>query len=118
MESVLEKYRNPNIPVDDYTRLIEAYTRERIKQLNQQLDEILDAKNQLMETEKRLDEMDTTRSKGWWEEIPVESLDGNQINEWIVWFENVLTIVKDRRSKMIENGERGDINGGGSSSQV
>ncbi|XP_051141342.1 agamous-like MADS-box protein AGL61 [Andrographis paniculata] len=94
MESLLGRYRNPNQPVSsEYSQVIEAQSRDRIRQRNQQLDEILEVNDQIKEKDKRLDEVDDTRPKGWWEEVPVESLDAGQVREWTTWFEAVLARV-------------------------
>ncbi|XP_051141379.1 agamous-like MADS-box protein AGL62 [Andrographis paniculata] len=87
MESVIGRYRNPNHPTNNNSQLIDAPSSDRIKELNQQLDEILEMKDQFKEKEKQLEEIDRTHSKGWWEEVAVESLDASDVKQWTTWFE-------------------------------
>lgn len=95
MESVVERYRNPNQPLSDYARVVEAHTRTRIEQLNHRLDEIHEEKDQLKEREKQLNEIEKTRVKGWWEQ-PVENLNKEQVKEWKAFFQDFSTKVKNR----------------------
>ncbi|XP_051141356.1 agamous-like MADS-box protein AGL61 [Andrographis paniculata] len=99
MESVLERFRNPNQPMSNESQLLDAQSRNRMRQLNQQLDEILESKDELKEKDKQLDEVDDTRPKGWWEEVPVGNLDAGQVQEWITWFEALQSQVQ-RREQM------------------
>ncbi|KAK4435713.1 Agamous-like MADS-box protein [Sesamum alatum] len=108
MESVVERYRNPNQPQSDVARIVEAHTRTRIEQLNQRLDEVLDMKEQIKEREKYLDEVDKTRPKGWWEQIPVESLNAQQVQEWKAWFTDLHARVTSRIEEL-RNGGSGPL---------
>ncbi|XP_012851814.1 PREDICTED: agamous-like MADS-box protein AGL62 [Erythranthe guttata] len=81
MESVIDRFRNPNQPLSDYARVVEAHTRARIDNLNRRLDEIHKEKDRLKEREKELDEIE-----GWWEDTPIESLSPEQVQEWKAWF--------------------------------
>ncbi|GFP94443.1 agamous-like mads-box protein agl61 [Phtheirospermum japonicum] len=96
LESVIEQYRNPNQPLDDQARVVEANTRARIEYLNMRLDEVLDEKEHFKERDKQIDENGQTGPKGWWEEIPVESLSEEQVREWKAWFKDLNSKVKNR----------------------
>ncbi|KAL0330150.1 UNVERIFIED_CONTAM: Agamous-like MADS-box protein [Sesamum radiatum] len=104
MESVVERYRNPDQPPTDLARIVEGHTRTRIEQLNKRLDEVLDMKEQIKEREKYLDEVDKTRPKGWWEQ-PVESLNAQQVKEWKAWFGELHARVTSRIQELT-NGVR------------
>ncbi|KAK4435712.1 Agamous-like MADS-box protein [Sesamum alatum] len=108
MESVIERYRNPNQPQSDFTRIVEAHTRTRIEQLNKRLDEVQDMKEQIKERKRHLDEVDKTRPKGWWEQIPVESLNAKQVQEWKAWFGNLHARVTSRIEEL-RNGGSGSL---------
>ncbi|KAL0312207.1 UNVERIFIED_CONTAM: Agamous-like MADS-box protein [Sesamum radiatum] len=99
MESVVERYRNPDQPPND----VEGHTRTRIEQLNKRLDEVLDIKDQIKEREKYLDEVDKTRPKGWWEK-PVESLNAQQVKEWKAWFGELRARVTSRIEELRNGG--------------
>ncbi|KAL8490147.1 hypothetical protein ACS0TY_025885 [Phlomoides rotata] len=102
MDTVVERYMNPNQPQDAYTRALESTTRSRIEALNKSIDEILDEKQQLKEQSERLDEIDRTRQKGWWE-TPIESLNKEQVKEWIKWFQAFKAQVESR-IEQLQNG--------------
>ncbi|KAL0330917.1 UNVERIFIED_CONTAM: Agamous-like MADS-box protein [Sesamum angustifolium] len=103
MESVVERYRNPDQPPTDLARIVEGHTRTRIEQLNKRLDEVLDMKEQIKEREKYLDEVDKTRPKGWWEQ-PVESLNAQQVKEWKAWFGELHARVTSRIQELTNGG--------------
>ncbi|XP_051117360.1 agamous-like MADS-box protein AGL28 [Andrographis paniculata] len=103
MASVLERYRNPNRPTNQPNLLLEAHYRDRISQLNQEFDEVFEAKDKLIERVDYLDEIDRIRPKNWWEQVPIESLNGEEVREWITWFENLLAKINKRRQE-IQNG--------------
>ncbi|XP_011082026.1 proline-rich extensin-like protein EPR1 isoform X2 [Sesamum indicum] len=103
MESVIERYRNPDQPPNDLARIVEGHTRTRIEQLNKRLDEILDMKEQIKEREKYLDEVDKTRPRGWWEQ-PIESLNAQQVQEWKEWFGNFHAQVTSRIEELTNGG--------------
>ncbi|KAL0393892.1 UNVERIFIED_CONTAM: Agamous-like MADS-box protein [Sesamum latifolium] len=103
MESVVERYRNPDQPPNDLARIVEGHTRTRIEQLNKRLDEVLDMKDQIKEREKYLDEVDKTRPKGWWEQ-PVESLNAQQVKEWKAWFGELHARVTSRIEELTNGG--------------
>ncbi|KAL3630413.1 hypothetical protein CASFOL_023397 [Castilleja foliolosa] len=97
VESVIERYKNPNQPSDDQARAVESNTRARIEYLNMRLDEVLDEKEKFKDQEKQIDENEQTdQPKGWWEEIPVESLCEEQVREWKAWFKDLDSKVKNR----------------------
>ncbi|KAL6582035.1 hypothetical protein OROMI_006049 [Orobanche minor] len=102
MESVIQRYRNLNKPPNDQARVFETNTRARITYLNRQLDELLDEKEQFKEREKRMDDIDKhkTRPKGCCEEIPVESLNKEQVREWQTWFQDFNSNVKNRINEL------------------
>ncbi|KAL6507660.1 hypothetical protein OROGR_023855 [Orobanche gracilis] len=103
MESVIHRYRNFNQPRDDHdheTRVFDTNTRARITYLNRQLDEVLDEKEQFKEREKKMDDIDKTREKGCCEEIPVESLNKEQVREWQTWFQDFNSNVKNRINEL------------------
>ncbi|KAL0393893.1 UNVERIFIED_CONTAM: Agamous-like MADS-box protein [Sesamum latifolium] len=104
MESVMERYRNPDQPPSDLARIVEGHTRTRIVQLNKRLDEVQDTKELIKEQEKYLDEVDKTRPKGWWEQIPVESLDAQQVQEWKAWFGDLHARVTSRIEELRNGG--------------
>ncbi|KAK4389018.1 Agamous-like MADS-box protein [Sesamum angolense] len=108
MESVIERYRNPNQPPSDLARIVEGHTRTRIVQLNKRLDEVQDMKEHVKEQEKYLDEVDKTRPKGWWEQIPVESLNAQQVQELTAWFGNLHARVTSRIEEL-RNGGSGSL---------
>lgn len=88
MESVVERYVNPDRPSKHSARAIDAYARSRIQDLNKQLDLLLEQKLKLKQIHEGLVQMDRTRDKGWWEEASVESLDKDQVGVWIAWFKD------------------------------
>ncbi|KAL8058723.1 hypothetical protein ABFX02_03G038600 [Erythranthe guttata] len=100
MESVIDRFRNPNQPLSDYARVVEAHTRARIDNLNRRLDEIHEEKDRLKEREKELDEIDRNRPKGWWEETPIESLSPEQVQEWKAWFRAFKVKIQNRISEL------------------
>ncbi|KAL2236875.1 MADS-box transcription factor 17-like [Sesamum indicum] len=104
MESVIERYRNPNQPPSNLARIVEGHTRTRIVQLNKRLDEVQDMKELIKEQEKYLDEVDKTRPQGWWEQIPVESLNAQQVQEWKAWFGNLHARVTSRIEELTNGG--------------
>ncbi|KAL0393894.1 UNVERIFIED_CONTAM: Agamous-like MADS-box protein [Sesamum latifolium] len=107
MESVIERYRNPNQPQSDFARIVEAHTRTRIEQLNKRLDEVQDMKEQIKEREKYLDEVIKTQPKGWWEQ-PIESLNAQQVKEWKAWFGDLHARVTSRIEEL-RNGGSGSL---------
>ncbi|KAL8490149.1 hypothetical protein ACS0TY_025887 [Phlomoides rotata] len=94
MDSVVERYMNPNQSQDVYTRALESTTRSRIEALNRSIDEILDEKQQLKE--QKLDK------KRWWE-TPIESLNKEQVKEWIKWFQ-AFKAQLESRIEQLQNG--------------
>ncbi|KAL0312206.1 UNVERIFIED_CONTAM: Agamous-like MADS-box protein [Sesamum radiatum] len=108
MESVIERYRNPDQPSSDLARIVEGHTRTRIVQLNKQLDEVQDMKELIKEQEKYLNEVDKTRPKGWWEQIPVESLNAQQVQEWKACFGDLHARVTSRIEEL-RNGGSGSL---------
>ncbi|EYU22042.1 hypothetical protein MIMGU_mgv1a020547mg [Erythranthe guttata] len=100
MESVIDRFRNPNQPLSDYARVVEAHTRARIDNLNRRLDEIHEEKDRLKEREKELDEIDRNRPKGWWEDTPIESLSPEQVLEWKAWFRAFKVKIQNRISEL------------------
>ncbi|KAL3650957.1 hypothetical protein CASFOL_007360 [Castilleja foliolosa] len=102
-ESVIGRYRNPNQPLDDHARFVEANIRDRIQYYNMRLDEVLDEKEALKEQDKILNEIDMTREKGWWEQTPVENLNKDEVKEWKARFEDYNAKVK-RRIEELRNG--------------
>ncbi|KAK6158552.1 hypothetical protein DH2020_005866 [Rehmannia glutinosa] len=99
MESVIERYRNPNQPqIDEQDRVVEVNRRARIEHLNRQLDEVLDEKKK--EQERQLDEIDKTREKGWWEQTPIESLNKEQVEEWTTFFQDFNSKLKNRTEEL------------------
>ncbi|EYU25336.1 hypothetical protein MIMGU_mgv1a024994mg [Erythranthe guttata] len=95
MESVIDRFRNPNQPLSDYARVVEAHTRARIDNLNRRLDEIHKEKDRLKEREKELDEIE-----GWWEDTPIESLSPEQVQEWKAWFRAFKVKIQNRISEL------------------
>ncbi|KAI3473029.1 hypothetical protein Pfo_030112 [Paulownia fortunei] len=91
-------------PIGDFARIVEAHSRARIEHLNKRLDEIQDEKEQIKEREKQLDEIDKTRQKGWWEQVPVESLNKEQVKEWKAWFQDFSSKVKNRIEELKNGG--------------
>lgn len=104
MESVVERYVNPDRPSKHSARAIDAYARSRIQDLNKQLDLLLEQKLKL----KQIHEMDRTREKGWWEEASVDSLDKEQVGVWIAWFKDFKDRVQNEIHHHHQNG--GSIN--------
>ncbi|XP_051151154.1 agamous-like MADS-box protein AGL62 [Andrographis paniculata] len=100
MGVVLERYLNPNMPVSGVPRFIDNHSRNQIARLNQELDEVLEMKEQLKIRDKQVDEIDRTRPKGWWEQVPIESLDANQVQMWISRFENLRAQIRARKEEI------------------
>ncbi|KAL8521719.1 hypothetical protein ACS0TY_012023 [Phlomoides rotata] len=103
MESVVNRYTNPNQPQDAYSRVVESTTRSRIHALNTRLDRILEDKQALTEQSRNLDEIEQTRQKGWWEETPIESLNREQVKERIHLFQAFKAQVESR-IEQLQNG--------------
>ncbi|GFP81641.1 agamous-like mads-box protein agl61 [Phtheirospermum japonicum] len=103
LESVIGRYRNPNQPLDDHTRFVEANTRDTIQYCNMRLDEVLDEKEGMKERVKMLNEANMTREKGWWEQTSIEDLNKEQVKEWKAQFEDCNAKVK-RRIEELRNG--------------
>ncbi|XP_051151153.1 agamous-like MADS-box protein AGL61 [Andrographis paniculata] len=99
-EAIMERYRNPDQPVSGIPQFIDDHSRTQLVQLNQALDEVLEMKEQIKDREKQLDEADGIRPKGWWEHVPVESLNANQVLTWTTWFENVRTQIRTRKEEL------------------
>ncbi|GER30055.1 MADS-box transcription factor family protein [Striga asiatica] len=103
IQPVIQRFRNPTLPIDDLTRSIEDNTEGRLRNHNTRLDEVLDEKDITLQREKQMDEIDQSREKNWWEQTPVESLNQDQLKEWTAWFEDFLskarTIVNEKVEK-------------------
>ncbi|XP_051145931.1 agamous-like MADS-box protein AGL29 [Andrographis paniculata] len=89
IDVLMRRYRYPNQQPDHMTRYIENHLRNQVQQQNQQLDEVLEMKDEIIIRDKELNEIKQTRIKGWWEQVPVESLNPREILEWIAWFETL-----------------------------
>ncbi|KAL7122367.1 hypothetical protein ACP275_01G041400 [Erythranthe tilingii] len=113
MESVIDRFRNPNQPLSDYARVVEAHTRARIDNLNRRLDEIHEEKDRLKEREKELDEINRNRPKGWWEDTPIESLTPEQVQEWKAWFRAFKVKIQNRISELNNGASTSGAAGGG-----
>ncbi|XP_051151155.1 agamous-like MADS-box protein AGL61 [Andrographis paniculata] len=100
MDILLRRYRNANQPLDRITQYIENYLGNQIQQQNQQLDEVLEMKEEIKARDKELDEIDPTRVKGWWEQVPIESLGPREIIEWTAWFETIQAQAHRREEEM------------------
>ncbi|CAA0838159.1 Agamous-like MADS-box protein AGL62 [Striga hermonthica] len=102
IQPVIQRCRNPNLPIDDLTRSIEDNTEGRLRNYNTRLDEVLDEKDIIVQQEKQMDENDQTREKVWWEQTPVESLNQDQLKEWRAWFEDFLSKAHTIMSEKVE----------------
>lgn len=103
MESVIERYINPDQPLKHSARALDAHARARIQVHNKQLDQVQEQKLKLKQVDEGLVEIDRTRQKGWWEETSIDSLDKEQVGEWIAWFNNF----KDRVENQIQQQQNG-----------
>ncbi|XP_051127585.1 MADS-box transcription factor 22-like [Andrographis paniculata] len=102
MESVVRRHRNQHC--SDYARIVEIFPRARIKQLNEQLDDVLTTKEEFKEREKYLD---GTRKKGWWERTTFENLNKDEVYEWIACFENLRAQIANQNKEIKNNGSAG-----------
>ncbi|XP_051127587.1 agamous-like MADS-box protein AGL61 [Andrographis paniculata] len=100
IKSVLSRYRNLTRRADFFAEVSEAHSRERIYQFNRDLNEALTTKEELKDKDKLLDEVYRTRVKGWWEQIPIDNLNGNEVSKWITWFENLIVQVSNRKKEI------------------
>ncbi|KAL3845248.1 hypothetical protein ACJIZ3_002651 [Penstemon smallii] len=91
MESVIDRYENPNMQPDDGAVTTDSQTKGRIAELNHRLDESRAKKEAQLERAEILEENDRTRQKEWWEEIPVEQMNQEQVKELKTWFEYFLS---------------------------
>lgn len=102
MESVITRFQNPGQRSNDPTRLLEAYTRTRVLQLNQMLDNLAEQFDAEKEREKQLYCKNETGScRGWWEE-PVENLDREQMEQLTGLLENLQSQLRCRREKNLK----------------
>ncbi|KAG6415442.1 hypothetical protein SASPL_122853 [Salvia splendens] len=72
---------------DDASRLAEAFTRTRVRHLNQMIDKIGAKLDDEEAREKELDQAAATRER-WWE-MPVEDLDKEQVEQLIAFMRNL-----------------------------
>lgn len=79
MDSVVDRYINPDRPLRHSAHAIDSHARARIDALNKRLDELLEQKLQLKEYQQQLDEVDDARERGWWEKTAVDDLDKEQV---------------------------------------
>ncbi|KAL3820198.1 hypothetical protein ACJIZ3_006103 [Penstemon smallii] len=86
-ESVIDRYTNPNMEINDFAIIIDSHTRGRISEQNHKLDESRAENKVKTERAKILKDMDKTRQKGWWEEISIEQMNKEQVGELKTWFE-------------------------------
>ncbi|XP_051133260.1 agamous-like MADS-box protein AGL29 [Andrographis paniculata] len=100
MDVLLRRYRNPTQAPDRMIGYIEDHLRNQIQQQNQQLDEVLEMKEEIKARDKELNKIDPTRVKGWWEHVPIESLGPGEVLEWTAWFETVQAQANQRLEEM------------------
>ncbi|KAL1558619.1 agamous-like MADS-box protein AGL61 [Salvia divinorum] len=86
MEPVVSRFLSGG-GADDAARLAEAFSRTRVRQLNQMIDKIGDKLDDEVEREKELDQVAAKRER-WWE-MPVENLDKEQLEQLIVFMRNL-----------------------------
>ncbi|KAI3450487.1 hypothetical protein Pfo_007152 [Paulownia fortunei] len=101
MESVVDRFRNPNRRFDDSSRLLEAYTRTRAVQLNLMLDKLGEQLEAEKEREKQLDvhKNETGCCQGWWEG-PIEKLNKEQVEQMTGWLENLQSQLISREKEL------------------
>lgn len=99
MESVVERLQNSNRQTDA-TRLVEAYTRTRVLQLNQMLDKLSGEMEAEIEREKQLSEAESIKGKGCrWEDEAIDKLDKNEVKKMIRLLGDVQSQLRDRQRK-------------------
>ncbi|KAK6142086.1 hypothetical protein DH2020_012188 [Rehmannia glutinosa] len=99
MESIVGRVQNQNPRLNDASRLLEAYTRNRVFQLNHMLDKFAGELEAEKEREKQLDNVVKSRTggggQGWWGE-PVDNFNKEQVEEFTGWLKHLQTeLVKE-----------------------
>ncbi|XP_057786913.1 agamous-like MADS-box protein AGL61 [Salvia miltiorrhiza] len=88
-DSVVYGRRNAAQKRDDN---LNGSPRTRIRELNKRLDEVVEKQER---EEKREKQLGGGAEMGWWE-VPVESLNGEQVKEQIEWFQALRAQIKSR----------------------
>lgn len=77
--------------------------RARIRELNWRVDEVVEQQGREEKREKLLNAAVGQAAMGWWE-VPVESLDAEQVKEQIEWFRTLKAQVKTRSQELRSGG--------------
>ncbi|XP_057779450.1 agamous-like MADS-box protein AGL61 [Salvia miltiorrhiza] len=94
MEAVVSRLGSGGAHRDDASRLLEAFSRTRVLQLNQMIDTIGEKLDDEVEREKEL-ERERGACQKWWE-MPLENLDKEQVEQLMVSMRNLQLMLRTR----------------------
>ncbi|KAM3216347.1 agam-like MADS-box protein AGL29 [Capsicum annuum] len=101
VEAIVSRFQNLNLKLSESTQIVAAQARNRVKELQSELDE-LDLREDIAIANKNMyDKVMETRQKGLWESI--EQLNAEELTKFEAWL-NVTRFNLQNRLNQLENG--------------
>ncbi|CAN4094223.1 unnamed protein product [Withania somnifera] len=101
VDAVISRFQNPDMQVSASTQLVAIHARDRVKQLNNRLEEFETTKDIAFANKNVYDKVMESRQRGWWESI--EQLNEEEVTKLEAWLNVVGSNLKNRLNQL-ENG--------------